>query len=426
MIEADPIASSRDLREAGFDVGVVQAITPWAQAGIRYDRYNADRDASEREGVTLVQTNEIFSTLALMVAARRGTGRLMVEYDVNRNPYGRADNGTPTTLAADRLTDPCPGGVLDALPPVARARRRLQRREPRARLRRGPANSRRAVPARRIPRRRRWPAGRSTSSRRTATVVDRPAARAADRALRSGRARRDPRRRRRVRARGSYRSVRPMSPTPGEPQLAQTYGLADDTPIGPLTLEIAATDADGAIGAPAELEIVADDQPPPINGACSPTGPCPLGQACVSDVCTASLMVSLVWDSTADLDLHVVDPLGGEAYSANPNTWQMPRAGQRATRSERVQDRRHPRSRRERDCSPRRTARRRRELAGAGAERDVRRARRAGRDVRGRERELVRRRVCRGWFGDRRGARRVDARTTSATARTARVAASPR
>jgi hypothetical protein len=104
VIEADPIQASRDLREAGFDVGVVQAITPWAQAGVRYERYNADRDASEHEGVTLVQTNEVFSTLSVMAAARRGTGRLMVEYDVNRNPYGRADNGTPTTLAADRLT----------------------------------------------------------------------------------------------------------------------------------------------------------------------------------------------------------------------------------------------------------------------------------------------------------------------------------
>ncbi|MEO8846073.1 MAG: hypothetical protein ABI591_12480 [Kofleriaceae bacterium] len=113
---------------------------------------------------------------------------------------------------------------------------------------------------------------------------------------------------------------------PGEPRLVQTYGLAETTPSGPLTLEIAATDADGVIGAPATIELIADEPPPPINGAC-PTGVCPLGQACVSNVCTAALMVSLVWDSTADLDLHVVDPLGGEAYSANPNTWQMPAPG---------------------------------------------------------------------------------------------------
>ena len=112
----------------------------------------------------------------------------------------------------------------------------------------------------------------------------------------------------------------------GEPRLVQTYGLADTAPRGPLTLEIAATDADGTIGAPSTIDIVADDQPPPINGACT-AGMCPLGQACVNDVCTATLMISLAWDSTADLDLHVIDPLGGEAYSANPNTWQMPAPG---------------------------------------------------------------------------------------------------
>jgi len=114
---------------------------------------------------------------------------------------------------------------------------------------------------------------------------------------------------------------------PGEPLLTQTYGLADDTPMGPLALEIAATDADGVVGAPATTQIIADDEPPPINGACGPSDTCPLGQACASNVCTATLMISLVWDSTADLDLHVVDPLGGEAYSANPNTWQMPAPG---------------------------------------------------------------------------------------------------
>jgi len=114
---------------------------------------------------------------------------------------------------------------------------------------------------------------------------------------------------------------------PGAPRLAQAFGLADHAPRGPLTLEVAATSATGAIGAPATFKIVAADQPPPINGACSAIGTCPLGQACVNAVCTATLMISLVWDSTADLDLHVVDPLGGEAYSGNPNTWQMPPPG---------------------------------------------------------------------------------------------------
>ncbi|MDB4956584.1 MAG: phosphate-selective porin [Myxococcales bacterium] len=104
VIYADPIAQSRDLRELGYALGVVQDLGDHALAGVRYDRYDADRDASQRAGVGLVTTNQVFSTLALMAAARWNTVRLIAEYDHARNPTGRSDSGVPTTSASDRVT----------------------------------------------------------------------------------------------------------------------------------------------------------------------------------------------------------------------------------------------------------------------------------------------------------------------------------
>jgi hypothetical protein len=101
---ADPIASSRDLRELGWMVGLVQHVGPHALAGVRYDTYDADRDAIDRLGVQLVGTHRVFSTWAFLAAAQRGTARLSFEYDRARNPFGRDDAGRPATRADDRVT----------------------------------------------------------------------------------------------------------------------------------------------------------------------------------------------------------------------------------------------------------------------------------------------------------------------------------
>jgi hypothetical protein len=101
---ADPIANSRTLRELGYQIGVVQRLGPHALAGIRYDRYDADRDASERLGTTLVATHQVFSTWAFMVTALDGSTKLLVEYDHARNPLGRDDTGAPATREDDRVT----------------------------------------------------------------------------------------------------------------------------------------------------------------------------------------------------------------------------------------------------------------------------------------------------------------------------------
>ncbi|MEO8552640.1 MAG: hypothetical protein ABI678_21835, partial [Kofleriaceae bacterium] len=86
--------------------------------------------------------------------------------------------------------------------------------------------------------------------------------------------------------------------TPGQPTATARFGLDRDVTPGPFTLQLAATDGDGKIGAAAVVELVADAVPPPDG----------------------DLVVGLGWASTADLDLHVVDPTGGEAWSNKPNT----------------------------------------------------------------------------------------------------------
>jgi hypothetical protein len=100
---ADPIANARDLRELGLELGVVQHVTANALAGVRYDRYDADRDASAQLGTTLVGVHRVFSTWAFLAAVQRGTARLSFEYDRVKNPLGRADNGMPATIGDDRF-----------------------------------------------------------------------------------------------------------------------------------------------------------------------------------------------------------------------------------------------------------------------------------------------------------------------------------
>jgi hypothetical protein len=104
VVYADPIATSRDLRQLGFAVGAVQNLGAHAAVGVRYDRYDADRDAMEREGVDVVGIHKVFSTLSVMATGRWKDARVLVQYDHERNPFGRGDDGMPRTRAADRVT----------------------------------------------------------------------------------------------------------------------------------------------------------------------------------------------------------------------------------------------------------------------------------------------------------------------------------
>ena len=101
---ADPVAADRDLRELGWQVQLVQALTRHGQLAVRYDVYRPDRDAREGRGVTIVPTDPRYRTLAIALEAHREHARLIVEYDHEANPRGRALDGAPTTRAADRVT----------------------------------------------------------------------------------------------------------------------------------------------------------------------------------------------------------------------------------------------------------------------------------------------------------------------------------
>lgn len=101
---ADPIGAGRAKRELGFHIGVTQEITRYAMIGARYDRYDPDADASEQRGITPVPLDSAYSTLALAAAFRYAPGRLVFEYDHNRNALGRTIGGLPTTLADDSFT----------------------------------------------------------------------------------------------------------------------------------------------------------------------------------------------------------------------------------------------------------------------------------------------------------------------------------
>lgn len=101
---ADPVASTYDLRELGWYVGAVQEVTRWAHVGVRYDRYDPDADAREREPFALVPRDLSLSTWSFMAAARLPFGRLVAQYDLRRNAFGRDASGAPTTLADDSFT----------------------------------------------------------------------------------------------------------------------------------------------------------------------------------------------------------------------------------------------------------------------------------------------------------------------------------
>lgn len=98
----------------------------------------------------------------------------------------------------------------------------------------------------------------------------------------------------------------PTSEVPDAPSFDVRAHVAHALPPGPVTLVVVAFDEHGRAGAARRTELVAVAEEPPAG----------------------QLVFELAWDGPADLDLHVVDPLGGEAWSGDPNTWQAPPPGE--------------------------------------------------------------------------------------------------
>ena len=97
----------------------------------------------------------------------------------------------------------------------------------------------------------------------------------------------------------------PAFELPDNPTLTGPIGLADGFAPGPFTLTMIGVDERGRFGQPASVDVIAHDAAPP----------------------TGQLVIGLEWTGLADLDLHVVDPHGGEAYAGKPNTYTPPPPG---------------------------------------------------------------------------------------------------
>lgn len=94
--------------------------------------------------------------------------------------------------------------------------------------------------------------------------------------------------------------------TPGFPVATAVFRLTEDFEPGPFVMQVAAADETGRFGPLGSTMLVAAERPPP----------------------TGELVIALSWSGAADLDLHVVAPDGGEAWSGKPNTMKPPVPGE--------------------------------------------------------------------------------------------------
>jgi hypothetical protein len=97
----------------------------------------------------------------------------------------------------------------------------------------------------------------------------------------------------------------PQLDAPELPTFQATLSFSPQLPLGPLALLVRAVDAGGRFGAPAAVPLASAPPPPP----------------------SGSLVVSLRWDTEADLDLHVITPAGVEIWAGNINSYQLPPPG---------------------------------------------------------------------------------------------------
>ncbi|HZL19268.1 MAG TPA: hypothetical protein VFG23_16150 [Polyangia bacterium] len=104
ILPADPVAFGRDYRELGLYAGVTQELGQHAQVGVRYDFYNPDADSVNTVMGATKPTAFAYQTLSFVAALRAPSGRLIAEYDINRNHNGRDLEGNPTNLADNAFT----------------------------------------------------------------------------------------------------------------------------------------------------------------------------------------------------------------------------------------------------------------------------------------------------------------------------------
>ena len=97
----------------------------------------------------------------------------------------------------------------------------------------------------------------------------------------------------------------PSLDAPDLPTFMATLSFSPALPLGPLTLVARAVDAQGRFGVPSTVLLASAPLPPP----------------------TGTLVVTLGWDTEADLDLHVLIPGGVEVWAGNINSYRLPPQG---------------------------------------------------------------------------------------------------
>ncbi len=96
-----------------------------------------------------------------------------------------------------------------------------------------------------------------------------------------------------------------FSTTGDQPTISELFAFEMETPLGPAQLLLAGADDTGKIGARACFDITTT-----LPGAPADTDP--------------EMEVTLSWPGAADLDLHLTDPMGNEAWSDEPDTYRQP------------------------------------------------------------------------------------------------------
>ncbi|MFT3769960.1 MAG: hypothetical protein QM820_31415 [Minicystis sp.] len=102
---ADPVFTGVDNRELGFLVGATQEIFGYGVVGFRFDSYNPNADAQDRQGGKLLPVSQTVQTFSPLVGlALPDRARLLFQYDVIRDKLGRDPQGVPTNLRNDTWT----------------------------------------------------------------------------------------------------------------------------------------------------------------------------------------------------------------------------------------------------------------------------------------------------------------------------------
>jgi hypothetical protein len=105
LVPADPYGELKhDSRELGYNVGITQAFLRHGIAGVRYDHYDPDRDRYVVQSGDLIPSDLSFHSWSFMAGLVSPWGRLLFQYDLNRNHLGLTTGALPGNLADNAFT----------------------------------------------------------------------------------------------------------------------------------------------------------------------------------------------------------------------------------------------------------------------------------------------------------------------------------